>query len=285
MNRTDVEWRAALHTLQDACPSPPDALVVLGSGHAPLAEAVQDPREVPFSNLPGFPRTGVKGHEGRFVAGTIEGREVLLQSGRFHLYEGHPPDVVTAPIRLAAELGTRVVLLTNAAGGVHRRLSPGDLVLLEDQVNLQARSPLEGPVLDGEVRFPDMSEPFDRELARRAESTARDLGIPLARGVYGGVAGPNFETPAEVRMLATLGADLVGMSTVPEVIVARARGMRVLGLSLVTNRASGLGTEPLGHKEVLEVAARASGTLRRLMLGLIASLPVRDQPRSGMRAM
>jgi purine-nucleoside phosphorylase len=234
---------------------------------------VEDPEEIPFEALPGFPPAGVVGHAGRYLGGRFEGKPVLFQRGRYHFYEGHTAEVVATPIRTAAALGVRRILLTNASGGIRENLAPGSLVLVEDHLNLQGRSPLAGPVAPGEARFPDMSAPYDPELARLAERAAADLGVPLARGCYGGVLGPNLETPAEIRMLRLLGADVVGMSTVPEVIVARALGLRVLAISVVVNPAAGLSPEPLSHEEVLAVAGRAGASLFRLLRGIVGRLP------------
>lgn len=251
--------------LEDALPWRPELFGVLGSGLSPLAESLEEAVSVPFSELPSFPASSVAGHQGRYVAGLLEGRRVLLQAGRFHLYEGHAPDVVVAPVRIASRLGVTDLLLTNAAGGVDPALEPGTILLIEDHLNLQGQSPLTGPVQPGEERFPDMSEVYDKELRARALSAASDLGVPLARGVYAAMGGPAYETPAEIRMLRALGADAVGMSTVPEATVARARGMRVLAFSLITNKAAGLEDAPLSHAEVLETGREAAATLEHLI--------------------
>lgn len=248
----------------------PRHLLVLGSGLGGLASAVEDPVTVPFEVLPGFPPAGVGGHAGRFLAGRLEGRSVLVQSGRYHVYEGHPLSVVTAPVRMAAELGVVRVLLTNAAGGIGPGLEPGALMLLNDHLNLQLRSPLAGPVREGEARLPDMSAPYDPELSGLAVEAARARGIRLRRGVYAAVTGPSFETPAEIRMLARAGADAVGMSTVPSVLTARAAGLAVLAVSMITNRAAGLSPEPLSHEEVVAVGRRAGAALERVVRGVLA---------------
>jgi purine-nucleoside phosphorylase len=252
-------------------------VVVLGSGLGGLVRAVSDPLVVPFTDVPGFPPTGVAGHAGQYVSGLLGGRRVLLQAGRFHVYEGHPMEVVAAPVRVAAALGVRFLLLTNAAGGVNPDLEPGDVVVLEDHINLMFRSPLIGPPRKGEERFPDMSAPYDEELRRLALASAADLGIPLRTGVYAALTGPSFETAAEVRMLGRLGADVVGMSTVPEVVTARALGMRCLALSMVTNKGTGLAASPLSHVEVQEVGARAGPTVGRLLEAVVAGLPAAPQ--------
>jgi len=251
----------------------PEVLLVLGSGLGHLAEEVSSPVVVPFKDLPGFPDTGVVGHAGRYVAGRWGGRDVLLQAGRFHMYEGHAPEVVAAPMRVAAELGTGIVILTNAAGGVDPDLEPGDVVLIEDHLNLMFRSPLIGAVREGEDRFPDMSEPYDARLRELAALAAESAGVPIRNGVYAGLLGPSFETAAEVRMLRVLGADVVGMSTVPEVVVCRARGIRCLGFSIVTNKGTGLSDVPQTHEEVMEVARRAGRALGRILAELLPLLP------------
>jgi purine-nucleoside phosphorylase len=268
-----VDVHAAADALRTRLEAVPEVLVVLGSGLGGLADAVLDPVPVPFAELPGYPATGVAGHAGRYVGGRIGERAVLLQAGRFHLYEGHAPELVVAPIRVAAALGVRVVVLTNAAGGVDPALEPGDLVLIEDHLNLQFRSPLVGTVRDGEARFPDMSEPYDLELRALARRAAETVGVPLRGGVYAAVLGPSFETAAEVRMLRTLGADVVGMSTVPEVIAARARGLRCLAFSVVTNKGTGLSAEPQSHEEVMEVGRLAGQGLTGILEEVLRTLP------------
>jgi purine-nucleoside phosphorylase len=250
----------------------PRIAVVLGSGLGHIVEELTDAESVAFESLPGFPPTGVPGHAGRFVFGRVDGVEVLVLAGRYHLYEGHSPDVVVAPVRVAAELGVRTLVLTNAAGGIRQTLQPGDIVLLEDHINLMFRSPLVGRVREDERRFPDMSAPYDAELRLLAIEAATDVGVALKRGVYAGVLGPSFETAAEVRMLAKLGADVVGMSTVPEVIVARARGLRCLAFTVVTNKATGLGGGELSHEEVVAVGRTAGERLGRLLRALVPRL-------------
>ena len=263
--------RAAAY-LEAKLPLAPRIGVVLGSGLDPLADELRDATSVPFAEVPGFPPVTVSGHAGSFVVGRLDGAEVLLQRGRYHLYEGHPPDVVAAPVRVAARLGVQSLVLTNAAGGVRPALEPGDLVLLEDHINLMARSPLVGLVQEGEARFPDMSTPYDAALRQLALDAAAELGIGLARGIYAGMLGPAYETAAEVRMLARLGADVVGMSTVPEVLAARARGLRCLAISVVTNKATGLGGGALSHEEVVAVGREASGRLARLLRLVISRI-------------
>ncbi|MDP2959049.1 MAG: purine-nucleoside phosphorylase [Longimicrobiales bacterium] len=268
----------AARLLRDRLPGPPEATLVLGSGLGQVAERVEEPVSVPFADLPGFPPPGVAGHAGRFVGGRLGGRWVLVQAGRYHVYEGHPGDVVAAPVRLSAALGVRTLLLTNAAGGVDPELEPGDLVLLSDHLNLMCRNPLMGPVADGEVRFPDMSWPYDPELQELAFEVAGGLGLTLRRGVYAALTGPSFETAAEVRMLRILGADVVGMSTVPEVIVARALGLRCLALSMVSNKGTGLNAQGSSHDEVMAVGREAGARVAAILEGVVRRLPARGQP-------
>ncbi|MCG6987961.1 MAG: purine-nucleoside phosphorylase [Gemmatimonadetes bacterium] len=255
----------------------PEVAIVLGSGLGQLATGVRDPVVVPFTDVPGFPPAGVVGHAGEYVFGTLGGRQVLLQSGRFHVYEGHPLDVVAAPVRVAAALGVRFLILTNAAGGVNPGLEPGDVVLVEDHLNLMFRSPLIGSVHGDEDRFPTMDEAYDAELRRIALAAAGTLDLPLHRGVYAALTGPSYETAAEVRMLGRLGADVVGMSTVPEVLTARAIGLRCLAFSMVTNKGTGLSDVPLTHVDVLEVGARAGRLVARLVEAVVAGLPDASQ--------
>ena len=266
---TGVDVGRAAAFLAARLPFVPRLAVVLGSGLGHLVDELEDPAGVSFADVPGFPPATVPGHAGTFVAGRLDGAEVLFQRGRYHLYEGHPPGVVAAPVRVAAALGVESIVLTNASGGIRPSLEPGDLMLVEDHINLMARSPLVGLVEEGETRFPDMSAAYDDELRRLTLAAAAELGVELERGVYAALLGPAYETPAEVRMLGRLGADVVGMSTVPEVLVARARGVRVLALSVVTNKATGLGGGPLSHEEVVEVGREAGGRLARLLRAVI----------------
>ncbi len=246
--------------------------LVLGSGLGGLAARVRDPVAVPFGDLPGFPDTSVEGHAGEFFLGHIAGVPVTVQSGRFHLYEGYDPQIVLAPVRTGRAAGARIVVLTNAAGGIRPDLVPGSVMLADDHVSAMFRAPLAGPVHEDEERFPDMSRPYDAALMALAEAAALEAGITLPRGVYGAVHGPDFETPAEIRALRAAGADAVGMSVVPEVLAARAGGQRVLAFSVITNRAAGLGLESLDHAEVMTYGEAAGGTLRVLLEALLPSL-------------
>lgn len=209
--------------------------------------------------------------------GTLDGAEVLLQAGRYHAYEGHSLELVVAPVRILAELGIEILVVTNAAGGIHPSMEPGDLVLLDDHVNVMFRSPLVGPVIDEEQRFSDMSAPYDPALQEAARRAAADVGVELARGTYAAVLGPAYETAAEVRMLAKIGADVVGMSTVPEVITARALGMRCLGFSMVTNKATGMGGARIAHEDVLQIGKQAGVRLGLVLGAFVQELCGGDQ--------
>lgn len=256
----------------------PQVLLVLGSGLGGVAEELEDAVRVPFAEIPGFAASTVVGHEGMLVAGQLAGVECVALQGRFHLYEGHDPGAVALPMRAAAALGARTLVVTNAAGAVNPRLRPGDLMILDDHINFMFRNPLIGPVRPGEERFPDMSRPYDPGLQALAERVARDRRIRVQRGVYMALTGPSYETPAEVAMYRRLGADAVGMSTVPEVLVARAQGVRVLGLSLITNLATGLTSEPQTHDDVLAIASEAAQRLRALVRGVLEGIAAEPEP-------
>jgi purine-nucleoside phosphorylase len=250
----------------------PAALIVLGSGLGDLADQLEGATRLPYRDIPGFPIPTIEGHKGELVLGRLGGRDVLAQGGRFHLYEGHDAATSALCIRTAAECGIRTVLLTNAAGGIRRTFKPGTLMLIADHLNLQFQSPLVGAVRKGEERFPDMSAPWDPALRVIAREVARERGIQLEEGVYAGLLGPSYETPAEVRMLERLGADAVGMSTVAEVIAARALGLRCMGISTVTNLASGIGHIALSHAEVMATARAVQRDMTKLFSGIIAAL-------------
>jgi len=250
----------------------PRVAIVLGSGLGPLAERLGDPVRIPYGEIPGFPGTTVVGHAGELVAGTLAGRPVLVQNGRFHLYEGHPAPLAVLPVRLFSALGVDTLVLTNAAGGVRRTFTRGALMMIADHINLTMRNPLIGPVFPGDDRFPDMSDPYDAGLRSLAREVARERKVALEEGVYLQLLGPSYETPAEIRMAERLGVDAVGMSTAIEVIAARARGMRCIAFSTITNPAAGITGERLSHAEVMEVARRVAGDLEKLIEGLVARL-------------
>ena len=250
----------------------PTAAIVLGSGLGQFAERLTDAVRIPYAEIPHFPAPTVIGHSGELVVGSLQGRTVLVQSGRFHMYEGHPASLTALPVRVFARLGVGTVVLTNAAGGIRRGFGSGTVMLIADQINLSFRNALFGPALPGEIRFPDMSDPYDPGLRAIAREVARRRKIPLAEGVYVGLLGPSYETPAEIRMLERLGADAVGMSTVLEVIAARAAGLRCLGFSAITNPAAGVTLAKLDHLEVMDVAYRIAGELAALIEGVVAEL-------------
>ena len=250
----------------------PKVAIVLGSGLGGLTERFKDSVRIRYREIPGFPEPTVIGHGGELVCGHLAGKEVLAQSGRFHLYEGHDASTAALPVRAFARLSIDTVLLTNAAGGIRRSFSSGALMLIADYINLTFRNPLIGPVLTGDERFPDMSQPYDDTLRALAHTVARERRVALQDGVYVQLLGPSFETPAEIRMLDRLGADAVGMSTVVEVVAARARGLKCLGISVVTNLASGLSPGKLSHEEVMETANRMRGQLGTLVEGVIEKL-------------
>lgn len=252
-------------------PRRPAVGLILGSGLGGLADRLTDPVAIPYADLPGFPLPTVPGHEGRLVVGELGGVPVACLQGRVHLYEGRPAQAVNVPVRTLAALGCRTLVLTNAAGSLRPELAAGSLCLITDHLNLLGQNPLTGPN-DARIgpRFVDLSEVYDRDLRAIVRRVASRLGVVLGESVYLATPGPSFETPAEIRAFRTLGADLVGMSTVPEAISARHAGLRVLGLSIVTNLAAGLAAAPLSHEETLREAGRAGALLARL---LEAALP------------
>lgn len=254
-------------------PAVPEIAITLGSGLGGLADQIENSVHIPFAEIPGFPSATVVGHAGTLVAGTLAGRHVVALAGRFHMYEGHAPRVAAFPVRMMHALGARTYFASNAAGGIRRDLVTGDLMIIEDHLNLAWSNPLTGHVEDGDERFPDMSAPYDMMLRSVLQSCADTLGIVVKEGVYAWLAGPSYETRAEVRMLERLGADAVGMSTVPEIIVARALGMRAVGVSCIANAASGLSEGPVLHSDVLEVTARAAECFQALVTAFVGRLP------------
>ena len=244
--------------------------VVLGSGLGAFANSLEDSRETPYVQIPHWPASQVAGHAGKLVEGRIGASEVIVLSGRVHLYEGYTPQQVTHGIRELARRGVRSVILTNASGAINVTYKPGDLVLISDHINLQGANPLTGS--HEEPRFPDMSEAYSSEFRAIAKAAGASVGLTLAEGVYAGVPGPSFETPAEIRHLRHIGADLVGMSTIMETIAANHAGMKVLGISCVTNMAAGILPQKLTHAEVLETGARAADSLTALLRAVAHNL-------------
>jgi purine-nucleoside phosphorylase len=250
----------------------PRTAVVLGSGLGFLSEHIENAVTIPYAEIPGFPPTAVIGHTAELVAGRLAGKEIIAQRGRFHLYEGHDAQTAALPVRVFATLGVDTLILTNAAGGIRRTFSSGTIMLIADHINLSFRNALVGRLLPAEERFPDMSDPYDKELRALAREVARTKRIALDEGVYIQLLGPSYETPAEIRMADRLGADAVGMSTAIEVIAARARGLRCLGFSVVTNLASGISPTKLNEVEVVETAHRVRHELAGLVEGVIERL-------------
>lgn len=251
----------------------PEVAVILGSGLGALADEVSTDAAIAYGEIPHFPLPGVEGHAGRLVLGTLEGRPIALMQGRTHFYEGHTLAEVAFPVRVLHALGARILVVSNAAGGLNRQWHTGDLMVISDHINFMGTNPLIGPN-EAELgpRFPDMSAAYDKELIAVAEAAALDLGITLRKGIYVGVCGPSYETPAELRMLARWGADAVGMSTVHEVIVARHAGMRVLGLTAITDMATGEAVSKVTHEEVLTVAREMEPRFVRLARRIIGTL-------------
>ena len=250
-----------------------DIGVILGSGLGDYAEALEDAVKLPYSEIPGFPRSTVAGHAGMWCCGTLYGKRVVMMQGRFHYYEGYSMKDVTLPVRVMQKIGVKTLVVTNAAGGVNLGYHPGELMVIGDMFSMTAQNPLIGPNLDAfGPRFPDMSCAFDKELRALAHECANEQGFALREGVYAQMTGPTYETPAEIRMLRTVGADAVGMSAVPEVIVARHGGMRVLGISCITNMAAGILDQPLNHAEVTETANRVKGQFRNLLDRIIEKM-------------
>jgi purine-nucleoside phosphorylase len=260
----------------------PDIAVVLGSGLSPFAGTLAQATAIPYSEIPHMPQVSIPGHSGQLVVGELPGTPegtrspvVAALAGRVHLYEGYSPDEVVFPVRLLRSLGARIVVLTNAAGAITPTLSPGDLVVIKDHLNLQGRNPLLGP--NDELlgpRFPDMTHVYDPALRAVAHAVGERVGVPLREGIYCGLSGPTYETPAEIRMLRVFGADLVGMSTVPEAIAARHMGARVLGISCVTNLAAGISATPLSHHEVEQVARATRERFARVLTEVLRALPL-----------
>jgi purine-nucleoside phosphorylase len=254
----------------------PEVGIVLGSGLGGLADDLEDPIAIPFAELPGWPAATAPGHVGRLLMGELGGRPVVMLQGRFHLYEGNDPGLVIQPVLLFARLGARVVVLTNAAGGLDPTFGPGTLMVMRDHINLTGRSPLMGPNADElGPRFPDLTEAWSPRLRERLHAAASAEDVTLSEGIYVGLTGPTYETPAEVRMLASLGGHAVGMSTVLECIAARWVGLEVCGVSLVTNAGAGYTGEPLTHEEVLAAGQVAGPRLARVIRRFVADLPAR----------
>jgi purine-nucleoside phosphorylase len=247
--------------------------LILGSGLGVLADEIENPVKIPYSQIPDFPVSTVEGHAGQLVFGELNHVKVVAMQGRFHYYEGYSFDQVTFPVRVMKELGVEILIVTNAAGGVNESFSPGDLMLISDHINNMGSNPLIGPN-DSRfgVRFPDMSEAYSKELRTLAKEIAKKLNMDIKEGVYVGNTGPSYETPAEIRMIRTIGGDAVGMSTVPEVIVARHAGLKVLGISCISNMAAGILDQPLTHDEVMETTEKVKANFLKYVKEIVKEI-------------
>ena len=269
----NLDLATAVQFLKSRLPSTPAVGVILGSGLGDFADSLEKATTVRYDEIPGFPRSTVAGHAGKLCFGAVEGVSVIVLSGRIHYYEGHEMSAVVFPARVLARLGCQTVIVTNAAGGINTGFKSGDLMLISDHINAFGTNPLIGPN-DDELgpRFPDMSDAYRRDLRALARRAAQTAGVKVQEGVYVGVHGPSYETPAEIRSLRTWGADAVGMSTVPEVIALNQMGVGVIGLSCITNMAAGVLPQKLDHKEVLETTQRVKGEIVRLLRAMVAAL-------------
>lgn len=271
MNRETMEQAAKY--LQSKYKQTPKIGLILGSGLGVLADEIENPVKIPYNEIPNFPVSTVEGHAGQLVFGTLKGTDVVAMQGRFHFYEGYSLDKVTFPVRVMKEIGVETLIVTNAAGGINESFEPGDLMILSDHLNNMGQNPLIGandPKLG--VRFPDMSQTYDKGLREIAKNVAAELSISVREGVYVANTGPTYETPAEVRSLRILGGDAVGMSTVPEVIVARHTGLKVLGLSCISNMAAGILDQPLSHDEVIETTEKVKDNFLNLVKKIVESI-------------
>jgi len=266
-------YQEAADFIRKSFSSPPQVGLILGSGLNDLADEIKEPLIIPYKEIPHFPSSTAPGHKGQLVIGSLKGRQVITMQGRFHHYEGYDMKVIAFPIRVMKLLGVETLILTNAAGGVNTSFNPGDLMLITDHIKFGGGHPLIGPN-DNEfgVRFPDMSKAYTPELQTLVKEAAASQGIKLQEGVYTYLTGPCYETPAEIRMLRTLGADAVGMSTVPEVITASHAGMKVLGISCISNMAAGILDQPITEEEVIEAGQKVKGTFARLLKEIIAQI-------------
>lgn len=248
----------------------PEIGVILGSGLGDFADGLEERVVIPYAKIPGFPVSTVKGHKGNLVFGRVSERTVAVMQGRFHLYEGYPVEKVVFGVRVMGLLGIKVLIVTNAAGGISEKLSPGDLMVIKDHINMTGENPAAGEEIpELGPRFFDMTFAYDAELREKARLVFKEAGLEYKEGVYAFMKGPSYETPAEIRMLRTIGADAVGMSTVPEVIAARQMRIRVLGISCITNMAAGILDKPLSHGEVLEVSEKVRDKFVRVLYGVI----------------
>jgi len=264
---------AAVHAVRQRAGVVPDVAVVLGSGLGDFANRLSGATAIPYAELPHWPVSNVIGHEGKLVVGALGGKRVAALSGRVHFYEGHDLRTVSFAARVIGRLGVKALILTNAAGGINVALTPGTLMVIDDHINLLGSNPLVGPNEEAfGARFPDMSEVYSKRLRALAGEVAAAQGLKIGHGVYVALHGPSYETPAEIRFLRAIGADAVGMSTVPEAIVARHMGLEVLGISCITNAAAGVLPQPLNHDEVMDVARQVRGAFAALLEGIIGRI-------------
>ena len=262
----------AINFIQSKTTIKPEIGIILGSGLGDFAETIENPTRIPYGDIPGFKESTVQGHSGELIIGTLKGKNIVAMKGRIHFYEGFDIQDVVYPVKILCGLGIDKLIVTNAAGGVNRSFKPGTLMLINDHINFNGKNPLIGtndPVGD---RFPDMSYAYDRTLLDKVKNIAKDLNVAYETGVYMYMTGPSYETPAEVRMAGILGADAVGMSTVPEVIIARHRGVKVIGISCITNMAAGILDQPLDHEEVISISAEVSGEFKKLVTGRVEGI-------------
>lgn len=265
--------REAAEYIKTKVENKPEIAIVLGSGLHGIADSLENSSSISYSEIPNFPISTAPGHKGELMFGKISGKNVLLMNGRFHYYEGYTMKEVTFPIRVMQELGVKILIVTNAAGGMNPNFEVGNPCIITDQINFMGDNPLIGPNCEEwGPRFPDMSEAYNKELTEKAISVAKKLGIPVYTGVYLGITGPTFETPAELKMMRNFGADLVGMSTVPEVIVANHAGIKVLGISAVTDKAVPEELKPVTAEEVIEIANSTGEKIANIILELLGEL-------------
>lgn len=268
-----VQIKEAAQFIEQQLSSKPEIGLILGSGLGVLGDHIENPVVIPYEQIPHFPVSTVEGHAGELMIGTLSGRQVVLMRGRFHMYEGYGPELTAFPVRVMKALGVNALIVTNAAGGINEQFAAGNLMLIADHINLTGKNPLIG-ANDPELgaRFPDMSEAYSKRLRAVAKAVAAEKEIGLVEGVYAGLLGPSYETPAEIRMLRILGADAVGMSTVAEVIAARHSGIEVVGISCISNMAAGILDQPLSHEEVMETTDRVKSQFLELVTSLIAKI-------------
>lgn len=247
--------------------------LILGSGLGVLADEIDEAKIIKYDEIAHFPKSTVEGHKGQLVIGKLQGKEVIAMQGRFHFYEGYSMQQVTFPVRVMKALGVEILIVTNAAGGINASFNPGDLMIITDHINMMGTNPLIGPNIDEfGPRFPDMSQAYNRSLIEIAKQCANQLNISVQEGVYAGVTGPTYETPSEIKMLRTFGGDAVGMSTVPEVIVANHAGMKVLGISCISNMAAGMLDQPLSHDEVIETTDKVRTNFIKLVKEIVKTI-------------